>query len=156
MREVWEECRINIKFLLKKPTSKTIQIFTEAYGDETLSRAPVLEWYKQFSGGKDSVKDDERAGHSSLRGSDKSGESSKGPSKNFVPELLPAMAARMQNCVNAEGNYFEGDNVTQNSDSVLQKTLIDLSEPNNIDSDAEIDSETFIKTVTFSNTLHGL
>ncbi|GFY03350.1 hypothetical protein TNCV_1173081 [Trichonephila clavipes] len=33
-----------------------------AYGDETLSHAHVFEWYKRFSGGKDSVEDDEPAG----------------------------------------------------------------------------------------------
>ncbi|GFV84914.1 hypothetical protein TNCV_4298961 [Trichonephila clavipes] len=34
---------------------------TEAYGDETLSRAHVFEWYKRFSRGRDSGEDDECA-----------------------------------------------------------------------------------------------
>ncbi|GFW32274.1 hypothetical protein TNCV_674331 [Trichonephila clavipes] len=43
------------------------------------------------------------------KGSGKNGESPDGPSKNLVPEPLPAMAEP-----NAEGNYFEDDNVTDN------------------------------------------
>ncbi|GFU34028.1 hypothetical protein TNCV_639981 [Trichonephila clavipes] len=34
----------------------------QAYGDETLSSAHVIEWYNRFSGGKVSVEDDEPAG----------------------------------------------------------------------------------------------
>ncbi|GFU67583.1 hypothetical protein TNCV_1643321 [Trichonephila clavipes] len=35
----------------------------QAYADETLSRAHVSEWHKWFTGGRDNVEDDERAGH---------------------------------------------------------------------------------------------
>ncbi|GFU56533.1 uncharacterized protein TNCV_2773141 [Trichonephila clavipes] len=60
-----EKCRISIKFLvkLKKSTSETFQILTEAYGDETLSSTHVFEWYKMFSGERVSVGDDDPAGH---------------------------------------------------------------------------------------------
>ncbi|GFU00872.1 hypothetical protein TNCV_4819991 [Trichonephila clavipes] len=46
----------------------------------------------------------------------KKGESPEGTSKHLVPELLPVQQwqHRMKKCVNAEGNYFEGDNVTKN------------------------------------------
>ncbi|GFU93548.1 hypothetical protein TNCV_947901 [Trichonephila clavipes] len=37
-------------------------MLTEAYGDEILSRAHVFEWNMRFTGGTDSVEDDERAG----------------------------------------------------------------------------------------------
>ncbi|GFU63180.1 hypothetical protein TNCV_3466041 [Trichonephila clavipes] len=59
-----EKCRINMKFLvkLKKSVTKTFQILTEAYGDETLYREHVFKWHKRFSGRRDSVEDDERAG----------------------------------------------------------------------------------------------
>ncbi|GFU83462.1 hypothetical protein TNCV_1346471 [Trichonephila clavipes] len=55
---------MNIKFIvkLKKSAAKIFQILTEAYGDEALSRAHVFEWHKWFSGGIDSVEDDEPAG----------------------------------------------------------------------------------------------
>ncbi|GFV55279.1 uncharacterized protein TNCV_5010261 [Trichonephila clavipes] len=59
------KCRIDIKFRekFKKSAVKTFQILTEAYGDETLSRAQVFEWYKQFSEGRVSVEEDESAGN---------------------------------------------------------------------------------------------
>ncbi|GFW46155.1 transposable element Tcb2 transposase [Trichonephila clavipes] len=59
-----EKCQINIKFLvkLKKSVTKTLKISTEAYEEETLSRAHVFEWHKIFSGGRVSVEDDESAG----------------------------------------------------------------------------------------------
>ncbi|GFW45305.1 hypothetical protein TNCV_4734121 [Trichonephila clavipes] len=90
-----EKGRINIKFLvkLKKSATKTFQILTEVYGDETLSSAHVFKWYKRHSGGRVSVKDDEPAAHRSRRVSGKNEKSPKGTSKNLVPELLPAMAA---------------------------------------------------------------
>ncbi|GFV73185.1 HTH_48 domain-containing protein [Trichonephila clavipes] len=58
------EQRINIKFpvKLKKSSSETFQMLTEAYGDKPLSRACVLEGYKWFSGKRDSVKDNEPSG----------------------------------------------------------------------------------------------
>ncbi|GFS90144.1 hypothetical protein TNCV_508081 [Trichonephila clavipes] len=58
-----EKCRINIKFLvkLKKSARKTFKILIEAYGDETLSSAHVLEWYRRFLGGRVRA-EDERAG----------------------------------------------------------------------------------------------
>ncbi|GFW69771.1 hypothetical protein TNCV_1884151 [Trichonephila clavipes] len=40
---------------------KTFQILTKAYGDKSLYHAHVLEVRKWFSGGRDSVKDDEHA-----------------------------------------------------------------------------------------------
>ncbi|GFV50454.1 hypothetical protein TNCV_2082051 [Trichonephila clavipes] len=49
---------------LRKSATKTFQILTEAYGDETLSRAHVFEWHKWFSGERDSWEEDERAGRS--------------------------------------------------------------------------------------------
>ncbi|GFV52601.1 hypothetical protein TNCV_337201 [Trichonephila clavipes] len=58
------KCRINIKFLekLKKSATKTFQILTEAYGNETLCRAYVFESYEQLSEGRDSVEEEKRAG----------------------------------------------------------------------------------------------
>ncbi|GFT38952.1 hypothetical protein TNCV_388171 [Trichonephila clavipes] len=49
----------------KKSATKTFQILTEAYGDETLSSAHVFEWHKRFSGGRVCV-EDEHAGRSSV------------------------------------------------------------------------------------------
>ncbi|GFU68014.1 hypothetical protein TNCV_2823571 [Trichonephila clavipes] len=48
-----EKCRIIIKYFVKfkKLATKTFQILADAYGDETLPRAYVFEWYKRFSVG---------------------------------------------------------------------------------------------------------
>ncbi|GFV92314.1 hypothetical protein TNCV_3949241 [Trichonephila clavipes] len=60
------KCRINIKFPVKLKKSPTkvhlVQILTEAYGDETLSRVQVFEWCKRFSGERVSGEDEEPAG----------------------------------------------------------------------------------------------
>ncbi|GFT75367.1 hypothetical protein TNCV_968031 [Trichonephila clavipes] len=68
------KCRINIKFLVifKKSVTKIFQIVLKACGDETLLRAYVFECHKWFSGGSDSVEDNQVAGrprvhHGTLR-----------------------------------------------------------------------------------------
>ncbi|GFW86696.1 hypothetical protein TNCV_4334801 [Trichonephila clavipes] len=63
-----EKCRFSIKFLkkLKKSATKTFQILTEAYRNETLFREHVFEWYKKFSGGRVSVEDYKPAGHPAI------------------------------------------------------------------------------------------
>ncbi|GFW66252.1 hypothetical protein TNCV_1711511 [Trichonephila clavipes] len=60
--------RINIKYFvkLKKSASKIFPILIEAYRDEILSSSHVFEWLIRFSGGRDCVEDDERAGRTSL------------------------------------------------------------------------------------------
>jgi hypothetical protein len=57
--------RVNIKFLvkLKKSTTATFQLLTEAYGEDCVSCACVFEWHKRFSEGRESVKDADRPGH---------------------------------------------------------------------------------------------
>jgi hypothetical protein len=47
---------------LKKSATETFQLLTEAYGEDCMSRARVFEWYKRFSEGRESVKDDDRPG----------------------------------------------------------------------------------------------
>ncbi|GFT62466.1 uncharacterized protein TNCV_4600711 [Trichonephila clavipes] len=42
------------------------------------------------------------------------GESPEGPSKTLFQNCYQQWQHRMQKCVNAELNYFEGDNVTEN------------------------------------------
>ena len=63
------DCRsdqwVNIKFLvkLKKSDKETFQLLTEVYGEDCTSRACMFEWHKQFSEGRESVKDDDHLGH---------------------------------------------------------------------------------------------
>ena len=64
MSDCKSEQRVNIKFLvkLKKSAMETFQLLTEAYGEDCMSRARVFEWYKRFSEGRESLKDDDRPG----------------------------------------------------------------------------------------------
>ncbi|KAG5319854.1 MOS1T transposase, partial [Acromyrmex heyeri] len=56
------EQRINVKFLvkLKKTPTECYKLLKEAYGENSLSRARVFEWYKRFSEGRESTEDDQR------------------------------------------------------------------------------------------------
>ena len=58
------EQRINVKFLvkLKKNPTECYKLLKEAYGENSLSRARVFEWYKRFSEGRESTEDDQRPG----------------------------------------------------------------------------------------------
>jgi len=42
---------------------ETFQLLTEAYGEDRMSHAHMFEWHKQFSEGRESLKDDNRPGH---------------------------------------------------------------------------------------------
>ena len=61
------EKRMCIKFCHKlgKTATETYQMLLLAYWDETISRARVFEWYKQFKEGRSIVESDEREGHPS-------------------------------------------------------------------------------------------
>jgi len=52
--------RVNIKFLvkLKKSETETVQLLTEAYGKDCMSRARVFELHKRFSESRESLKND--------------------------------------------------------------------------------------------------
>ncbi|XP_026809064.1 protein GVQW3-like [Rhopalosiphum maidis] len=61
------EQRVCIKFCHKlgKTATETYQMLLLAYGDETMSRARVFEWFKRFKEGRTTVKSDEREGRPS-------------------------------------------------------------------------------------------
>jgi len=55
------DCRseqVNINFLvkLKKSVTEIFHLFTEAYGEDCMSCARMFEWHKQFSKGRESLK----------------------------------------------------------------------------------------------------
>ena len=56
-----------IKFCHKlgKTATETYQMLLLAYGDETMSRARVFEWFKRFKEGRTTVESDEREGRPS-------------------------------------------------------------------------------------------
>ncbi|GFT40283.1 hypothetical protein TNCV_627741 [Trichonephila clavipes] len=112
-----EKCQINIKLLvkLKKSATKTFQILTEAYGDETLSRAHVFERHKRFSGGRVSVEDEmNQLGAQDEEAQAKTENLLKELSKTSFQNCSKQWQHRMQKCVNAEGNYLERDDFTKN------------------------------------------
>ncbi|GFU62693.1 hypothetical protein TNCV_1518811 [Trichonephila clavipes] len=101
--------KIVVKF--KKSATKEFQTLTEDYGEETLSRSYVFEWHKMFSKSFVSVKDDETAVKSFLKGTHfTSVEEVQAKTENFLKGLLKTSFQncyqfwqhRMQKCVNAE------------------------------------------------------
>ena len=64
MSDCKSEQRANIKLLFKLEISATenVQLLTEAYGEDCVSRARVFQWHKRFLEGRESVKDDDRPG----------------------------------------------------------------------------------------------
>lgn len=64
MSDEKHEQRINVKFLvkLKKTPTECYKLLKEAYGENSLSRARVFQWYKRFSEGRESTEDDQRPG----------------------------------------------------------------------------------------------
>jgi hypothetical protein len=56
--------RICIKFCVKlgKSSSKTLEMFREAFGEHSSCRKEVFEWHSHFNAGQVSVEDDELSG----------------------------------------------------------------------------------------------
>jgi len=61
------ELRCAIMFCAKlgKSGSETLQLLRTAYRDAVLSSAQVLRWHEAFKDGRESVEDEQRAGHPS-------------------------------------------------------------------------------------------
>jgi len=56
------EVQANIKFLVKlnKIATEMFNLLCEVYGENTLSRAHMFEWYKRFSEGREGMEDDKK------------------------------------------------------------------------------------------------
>ncbi|KAF0718345.1 protein GVQW3-like, partial [Aphis craccivora] len=63
MSEINEQ-RVCIKFCLKlgKNATETYTMIKTAFGDDSLSRSVIFEWFKRFKDGRQSTKDDPRSG----------------------------------------------------------------------------------------------
>jgi len=61
------EQRCTIKFCVKLGETgiETFNKLKQAYGEHTLSRSQVFKWFKEFSEGRESIKDEPRSGRSS-------------------------------------------------------------------------------------------
>lgn len=66
------EQRVNIKFCVRlgKSFTETLNSINQVYGDESLSRTRVYEWYTRFKDGRESVEDDDRCGRPSTARND--------------------------------------------------------------------------------------
>jgi len=58
------EHRGNIKFCFKlgKTAAETVELMTEVYGDNCLSRAQIFRWYARFKNGVETIEDEVRPG----------------------------------------------------------------------------------------------
>ena len=72
MQRILEQ-HYTIKFCAKlgKSGSKTLQLLRTAYGDVVLSSAQVFRWHKAFKDGRESIEDEQRAGHPSTSRNEK-------------------------------------------------------------------------------------
>jgi hypothetical protein len=61
------EQHVHIKFCVKlgKSATETLEMFHGAFGEISLSRRAVFEWYSRFKAGRVSVEDDECSGRPS-------------------------------------------------------------------------------------------
>ena len=62
-----QDQRICIKFCfqLGKTSSETIQMMQKAFGNESISKTRIREWYNRFKGDRISVDSDSRSGRPS-------------------------------------------------------------------------------------------
>ena len=59
-----ERYAIKFCFKLEKNATKTYGMLQTAFRPSCMNRASVIEWYKRFKEGRESVRDDERCGRS--------------------------------------------------------------------------------------------
>ncbi|KAG5317070.1 GVQW3 protein, partial [Acromyrmex heyeri] len=111
------EQRINVKFLvkLKKTPTECYKLLKEAYGENSLSRARVFEWYES----RESTEDDQRPGRpSALKETRfesmeevkrKSAELLNALTKEDFQHCFDQWKKRMERCVARGGEYIEGE-----------------------------------------------
>ena len=61
-----------LKFIVRfgKPPTEALKFLQEVYGDETMSRTRLFEWYMRFKEGREMVEDDYRSGRPSTSRTD--------------------------------------------------------------------------------------
>jgi len=64
-RNLEQRCMIKFCVKLGKSGSETLELLRAAYGDAILSSAQVFRWHKAFKDGRESVEDEQHAGHPS-------------------------------------------------------------------------------------------
>ena len=64
-RSIEQQYAIKICFHLGKTASEAFAMITEAYKEDSLSRAQVFRWFNEFKNGRKSVEDMEQSGRPS-------------------------------------------------------------------------------------------
>ena len=64
-RNFEQQCAIKFFVKLGETGIETFNNLKQAYGEHALSRSQVFKWYKAFSEGRESVKDEPRSGRPS-------------------------------------------------------------------------------------------
>ena len=65
-----QRCAIKFRVKLGKTGIETFNKLKQAYGDHALSRSQVFKWYKTFSEGRESIKNERRSGRPSTSKTD--------------------------------------------------------------------------------------
>ncbi|KAG5335924.1 GVQW3 protein, partial [Acromyrmex charruanus] len=118
-----------IKFCCKNEIkcSDTLKMLQKCYGDDTLSKTQVYQWYERFKSGREAVEDDARPGRPSTSKTDENLRGTRFESVEAIKlKSLEALMAipktdfqksfegwikRWHKCIAADGDYFEGDNL---------------------------------------------
>ena len=69
-RKIEQRCAIKFCVKLGETGIETFNKLKQAYGEHALSRSQVFKWYKAFSEGRESIKDEPRSGRSSTSKTD--------------------------------------------------------------------------------------
>ena len=59
------EQRIKFCFKIQNPATETYQLLQQVYGEDTMGRTQVFDWFRRFKEGRTSVESDPRAGRPS-------------------------------------------------------------------------------------------
>jgi len=70
-RNFEKRCAIKFCVKLRETGTETFNKLKQAYGKHALSRSQVFKWYKAFSEGRESIKDESRSGRPSTSITDK-------------------------------------------------------------------------------------
>jgi len=63
--KIWQRCVIEFCVKLGKSSNETLEMFQQAYGGETFSRAAVFQWWRHFKDGNTQVIDKAHSGRPS-------------------------------------------------------------------------------------------